>query len=80
MMTVGEERLGWGNKILTHGSSKRERGEEGVLRFDSGMVFRDEDVGLVVAGAAWAAKKLGGRMSKAEMSSDSMMTDLHAQE
>ena len=50
-----------------YGSSKREEGgKEGVLRFDAGMMFRDEAVvGSVVAGAARAAKKLGGRRSEA---------------
>ena len=57
--------VGWG-KRQAHGSSKREEeGEkEGLVRFDAGMIFRDEDVGSVLMGAARATKKLGGTRSK----------------
>ena len=56
----------WRGSGKAHGSSKREGGrEEGVLRFDAGMMFRDEDAGSVFGGAPRAVEKLRGRRSKA---------------
>ena len=51
----GLERMGSGK---AHVSSMREGGNESVLRLDAGMMFREEDAGLVFGGAARAVKKL----------------------